>query len=403
MPGVRREPQAHVAPVAYSISSDEGVTWSEPTNLGKTKDPKTDSVIRQLIGDGTNTYAYDPAGNRAMPGYVVGKGNQLLSDGTYSYTYDQQGNEVTKTNIATGDKWTYGYAVNKELVSAVETASDGTLEKAVEYKYDALGNRVEVDVTKNGATTVQRYAYDGWNPAKATPVGLENFDVWADLDGSSSLTTRYVRGDKVDQAFARVDNSNAFWYLTDRLGSVRDVLDNGGNVKDKIAYDAFGNITSETSATDRGRYAWTGRELDAETDLQYNRARYYDSKTGRWMSQDPLGFDAGDSNLFRYVQNQPTDGTDPSGNQDGDRPIAIQLIRPGVCVKCHPQTTPESFKSDISLADFFKKPDGKKAAPMDAALADFLKKPAQPAAPSNSKEVTVQHQESRHGQDRPRR
>jgi RHS repeat-associated protein len=60
-------------------------------------------------------------------------------------------------------------------------------------------------------------------------------------------------------------------------------------------------------------YAWTGRELDAETGMQYNRARYYDSATGRWISLDPMGFDAGDSNLYRYVNNQPTDTIDPGG------------------------------------------------------------------------------------------
>ncbi len=42
-------------------------------------------------------------------------------------------------------------------------------------------------------------------------------------------------------------------------------------------------------------------------------ARYYDPKTGRWISQDPLGFDAGDSNLYRYVENRTTGETDPSG------------------------------------------------------------------------------------------
>src|ERR1019366_3426819 len=60
-------------------------------------------------------------------------------------------------------------------------------------------------------------------------------------------------------------------------------------------------------------YGWTGREVDVETGLQYNRARYYDAATGRWISQDPLGFDAGDSNLYRYVNNGPTDAADPSG------------------------------------------------------------------------------------------
>ncbi len=115
--------------------------------------------------------------------------------------------------------------------------------------------------------------------------------------------------------FARYDAVSGVpaWLLTDRLGSVRDVLNNGSVVKDTIVYDGFGNITSETDSTWRGRYAWTGRELDTETNLQYNRARYYDGATGRWISQDPLGFDAGDSNLYRYLSNKPTNATDPSG------------------------------------------------------------------------------------------
>jgi RHS repeat-associated protein len=78
-------------------------------------------------------------------------------------------------------------------------------------------------------------------------------------------------------------------------------------------FSARGTITSETNSTFRGNYAWTGREFDSATGLQYNRARYYDPKTGRWLSQDPLGFDAGDSNLYRYVLNDPLGGTDPSG------------------------------------------------------------------------------------------
>jgi uncharacterized protein RhaS with RHS repeats len=39
----------------------------------------------------------------------------------------------------------------------------------------------------------------------------------------------------------------------------------------------------------------------------------YDSKTGRWMQQDPIGFAGGDANLYRYVGNSPTNYTDPAG------------------------------------------------------------------------------------------
>ncbi len=158
-----------------------------------------------------------------------------------------------------------------------------------------------------------RYAVDGWNPALRGATGNANFNVWADLDGSNNLLTRYFHGDQVDQLLGRQDSGTQYWYVTDYQGSVRDVLDNSGNVKDAITYDGWGNIISETNSAYRGNYAWTGRMLDVETGLQYNRARWYDPSTGRWQTQDPLGFDAGDSNLYRYVNNKFVNSSDRSG------------------------------------------------------------------------------------------
>jgi RHS repeat-associated protein len=84
-------------------------------------------------------------------------------------------------------------------------------------------------------------------------------------------------------------------------------------VKDTITYDGWGQITNDTNMSLRGRYGYTGREEDVETGWQYNRARYYDSVNARWITQDPLGFDAGDSNLYRYVLNSSTGASDPGG------------------------------------------------------------------------------------------
>ncbi len=228
-----------------------------------------------------------------------------------------------KVAIEGGEAWTYSYDNKNELVKAqlwesdpAEYGTGDTLLEEVDYKYDAWGNLVERDLypTGSGTPTVTRYAVDGWNPALAGATGNANFNVWADLDGSNDLLTRYLHGNQVDQLFARQDASVQYWYLTDYQGSVRDVLDNSGNVKDAIVYDGFGNIISETNSAYRGQYAWTGRMFNVETDLQYNRARWYDPSTGRWQSQDPLGFDAGDSNLYRYVNNAPANDADPSGD-----------------------------------------------------------------------------------------
>ncbi|MBY0516244.1 MAG: RHS repeat-associated core domain-containing protein [Bacteriovoracaceae bacterium] len=53
-----------------------------------------------------------------------------------------------------------------------------------------------------------------------------------------------------------------------------------------------------------------------------NRARYYDPSSGRFLSEDPIGFSGGDYNLYRYVTNQPTVQSDPSGTSG----ISILLL-----------------------------------------------------------------------------
>lgn len=81
-------------------------------------------------------------------------------------------------------------------------------------------------------------------------------------------------------------------------------------------YDSFGNIVATTgSLTNSFRY--TGREFDTETSLYYYRARYYDQPTGRFLSEDPLGFLAG-RNFYSYVTNDSLNFTDPLGLSQND-------------------------------------------------------------------------------------
>jgi hypothetical protein len=61
--------------------------------------------------------------------------------------------------------------------------------------------------------------------------------------------------------------------------------------------------------------------------LYHDHARYYDAVIGRFVSQDPKGFAAGDTNLYRYVGNSPTTQVDT----DGLSPLGDigDLIAPG--------------------------------------------------------------------------
>jgi RHS repeat-associated protein len=119
----------------------------------------------------------------------------------------------------------------------------------------------------------------------------------------------------VDQVLAEeLADGQVRWALTDHQGTVRDVVDSQGNILNHISYDSFGNLTNESNPDVDFRFGYTGRELDEETGQYYYRARYYDAGVGRFISEDPIGFEAGDPNLYRYVGNSPANYTDPSGN-----------------------------------------------------------------------------------------
>ena len=95
--------------------------------------------------------------------------------------------------------------------------------------------------------------------------------------------------------------------------TVRQVASSAGAVVNRADYDSFGRVQDSVESIEQP-YAFTGREFDDESGLYYYRARYYDPQTGRSLSEDPIGFSAGDSNLYRYVFNNPANLADPSGN-----------------------------------------------------------------------------------------
>ena len=177
----------------------------------------------------------------------------------------------------------------------------------MEFGYDVIGNRISKTVDADG---------DGSGSANTTKFAYDiNGNAWVDFTGTNTVVGRHIFGAGQDALIAKIVSGTTNWYGQDILGSTRDLFGATGSLIDHLDYSVFGKLTYE-SASGSDRYLWTSREYDAEIDLQYNRARYYDQNTGRWISQDPMGFDAGDSNLYRYVNNGPTGATDPSGLQE---------------------------------------------------------------------------------------
>jgi RHS repeat-associated protein len=129
-----------------------------------------------------------------------------------------------------------------------------------------------------------------------------------------AVSHRYLYGGSIDEVLAEETPTTLNWSLADRLGTVDLIVDGSGGVIDRVTFDSFGNKVSESALDKAFRFGFTGRELDPETGLYYYRARYYDPLVGRFISVDSIGFQAGDTNLYRYVFNSPTQGTDPTGH-----------------------------------------------------------------------------------------
>jgi RHS repeat-associated protein len=156
-----------------------------------------------------------------------------------------------------------------------------------------------VEKSINGAIT--KYVYD-------------NEDILFEYNNAGVLEARYTHGPGVDEPLSMERAGQFYYYHADGLGSVAAITDaSGDKMLEFPDYKSFGLSATAMHSELVQPYAFTGRELDQETGLYYYRARYYDANTGRFISKDPIGFSAGDANLYRYVGNNPVNWVDPEG------------------------------------------------------------------------------------------
>jgi RHS repeat-associated protein len=272
------------------------------------------------------SFGYDDNGNRNTAGNEPGADNRLAADANWTFQYDKNGNLVTRTHKTDGRVIKYEYDLRNRLTS-VTVADAGTAQETsqtlrqVTYAYDALDRRISrlVDGDGNGTfETTEYFVHRGLRSDR----GNAGDELMFVLDATGGVVAGIFHGAGVDEVVAEEwagtdGTTDVRWLLADHQGSVRDVLvaDASGQLKQAghVVYDAFGNVLETQADGVRTIHGYTGREYDPVAELQYNRARYYDPSLGRWISQDPISFAAGDANLYRYVGNGPLDGTDPSG------------------------------------------------------------------------------------------
>jgi len=229
--------------------------------------------LLQITKNGVSSdFAYDAAGN-------------ILSDGTHSYTYNNAG----------------------ELQSVA----------GVDYIYNAFHQRI---FKQNGSTKVF-YVYN------------EADQLIGEYDASGNAIQETVWMGEVPVATVR--NGQVFYIFSDQLNTPRVITDTQNKIVWRWDSDPFGRAIADEDPDGDGTYftfnlRFPGQYYDVETGLHYNWNRYYDPRTGRYITSDPLGLDGG-LNTYGYVGGNPLMNLDPYGLDLSS--VVGKRKKPGTLVK----------------------------------------------------------------------
>jgi len=85
------------------------------------------------------------------------------------------------------------------------------------------------------------------------------------------------------------------------LGRPIQAFDSNDKLVWSAEYDIYGKIKMLVGNKRSIPFRQLGQYEDSETELYYNRYRYYDYNTGAYISKDPIGLEGNNSNLYAYV------------------------------------------------------------------------------------------------------
>jgi RHS repeat-associated protein len=163
------------------------------------------------------------------------------------------------------------------------------------FTYDGLGRLVRIVDQTNGIVTAD-HAYFWCGSARC--LAHDN------AQSGSPISTQYF-----DQGV--IAGGTSYYYVRDKLGSVRELITTSGGVAVQYDYDPYGNPTtlSGSASSDIG---YAGYFHHAASGLDFTLYRAYDPIHARWLNRDPVG-EVGGMNLYAYVAGNPLRWTDPLG------------------------------------------------------------------------------------------
>jgi RHS repeat-associated protein len=317
-------------------------------------------IIEHIDPQGRLTrYLNDPAGDRLVArvsernpaiGPVSDSGGQeWRREGEYRgiyYRFDRAGNLIERRDGKRDLRLLWD--VNQRLI---ESDSKGVVTR---YLYDSLGRRI----SKQSVDNESRFFWDG-----DAFVAEKGGDKSPPHNASIREYVYYPNSfEPLGQLVSKSGRLSLYHYHNDPNGCPTRLTDANGNLIWKANYSVWGGITQLNGNLHDNPLRMQGQYHDIETDLYYNRHRYYSAELGAFTTRDPIGFAGGD-NHYQYATNTAR-WVDPLGLTCAPKPGTTRLWRAVEDAELkdvlrhgdydiHPNSTFKRFAFDESSLDDF--------------------------------------------------
>ncbi len=256
--------------------------------------------VRSMVGDWTNYSVNGTSENR-----TYNDAHELTHiDGVQKFEYDAKGNMVKDDQ---GRRHIYDFD-NK--LRYIDEDDNGTND--YQQKYDALGRRIAYKKTGNS------WMY-------YICAGSQLIAEYNQAAGLTNPRRKYIYGSYIDEPIAldrrTSSNWNLFYYHRNAQMSIAAVTHHDGSIRERYAYDAYGNTTIlaangttvRSSSNMNNPFMYTGRFYHSDFEKYYFRARFYYPAQGQFLNRDPKGYVDGASLYAGYFS---PNGMDPTGTEN---------------------------------------------------------------------------------------